>query len=383
MFTINVDTTARDDTGQPQVATRVIYDGDCVAVSKFLINDLSMDDCKQRAKQFAIDYIKTHGYLARYYTQWARGNQISWTDDLYVQLPDLDNVPMTVIKDSKMNIDARMSIQTAAQRLRDADFLLICAGAGMSADSGIPTFRQKDGLWGDLPQLAHLPADRRGIDNLSNSRLFNTDPRVGWGFFGWRLQMVRDTAPHSGFGDLLSMANTFPDHFVFTSNVDGHFQKAGFADDKVQDIHGSLHWLQGMDGNGVWSADDFVPQIDLATMTHTGDLPRSPNNPSVMARPNIWMLRDDGFNRARVNQQDARRAHAMADRKRIAVISIGAGLDIPTVHNFALRQGGFLHIRINPDDAPVKSMMTHPTFCQISMGAKDGLKALSDAFFAV
>lgn len=277
----------------------------------------------------------------------------------------------------------RLTIADAVQKLKEADLLLICAGAGMSADSGIPTFRSENGLWGDLPQLRHLPPSKRGIASLSSHRLFEEDPRFAWGFFGWRLQMVRQIQPHAGYGDLLKIAQSLPDYFVITSNVDGHFQKAGYDDSRVQEVHGSLHWMQGMDGVGCWSADDFVPEIDMETMTHTGPLPMSIKRPDMMARPNVWMLEDYCWNNTRRQLSDIYRSKAMENHvEKIAVISIGAGQAISTIHNLALRHGSnFLHIRIDPDEKPVQGMLDRPNFCQVTLGAKDALHILSDAFF--
>jgi NAD-dependent SIR2 family protein deacetylase len=277
----------------------------------------------------------------------------------------------------------RLTLESAVQKLKEADLLLICAGAGMSADSGIPTFRSENGLWGDLPQLRHLPASKRGISTLSSHRLFQDDPRFAWGFFGWRLQMVREILPHSGYTDLLKIAKALPDYFVVTSNVDGHFQKAGYDDHHIQEVHGSLHWMQGMDGVGCWSADDFIPQIDMETMTHTGPLPMSIKRPDMMARPNVWMLEDYCWNSTRRQLSDIYRSKAMENHvEKIAVVSIGAGQAISTIYNLAMHKGAdFLHIRIDPDERPVQGILDYPNFHQMTIGAKDGLNTLADAFF--
>lgn len=275
-----------------------------------------------------------------------------------------------------------MPIQDAVARLAGADMLLIAAGAGMSADSGIPTFRSDNGLWGDLPQLRHLPV-RYGIGQLSNWKLFETDPRFAWGFYGWRLENARRLQPHSGYKVLLDIAQSMPRHQVFTSNVDGHFQRAGFDDSQVVEVHGSLHWLQGVDGRGCWPADDFVPQIDLEVMRHTGDLPRTILGGHTLARPAVWMLEDWAFNHTRPEAAKRRMFdeinEVVESGGRIAVIEIGAGTVIPTVHHFARRMGTFVHIRVDPDERPVPSMLQASAyFCQVTAGAEAGLQHIAD-----
>jgi NAD-dependent SIR2 family protein deacetylase len=84
-------------------------------------------------------------------------------------------------------------------------------------------------------------------------------------FYGHRLDLYRRTQPHRCLDILRGWAAKMPrGAFVFTSNVDGHFQKARFSEDRVAECHGSIHWLQCIDGcsRRVWPADDVVPMVD-------------------------------------------------------------------------------------------------------------------------
>ena len=94
---------------------------------------------------------------------------------------------------------------------------------------------------------------------MANPSWFRKDPELAWGFYGHRLNLYRNTIPHEGFNLLLnwSKEKSFG-HFVFTSNVDGQvrvtlnyffidfyqFQKAGFDEDKIFEVHGSIHHIQ-------------------------------------------------------------------------------------------------------------------------------------------
>ena len=119
-----------------------------------------------------------------------------------------------------------MCIQTAARVISQSDCLWIGAGAGIGVDSGLPDFRGDEGFW-----KAYPPLKRLGLTfyDMANPQSFHGDPTRAWGFYGHRLQRYRSTRPHQGFQILRSWCQELgKDSFVFTSNVDGHFQSSGF-----------------------------------------------------------------------------------------------------------------------------------------------------------
>lgn len=138
------------------------------------------------------------------------------------------------------------TIYRAADAIKCADAMIITAGAGMGVDSGLPDFRGPQGFWGLYPALGRA---KLHFQDIANPQAFENHPTMAWGFYGHRLNMYRDTAPGEAFGILLDMAETMPyGAFVFTSNVDGHFQKAGFAASRVCEVHGSINHLQCLHG---------------------------------------------------------------------------------------------------------------------------------------
>jgi NAD-dependent SIR2 family protein deacetylase len=136
--------------------------------------------------------------------------------------------------------------QRCADLIDQADGLLITAGAGMGVDSGLPDFRGTEGFWKAYPALA-----KAGIhfQTIASPEAFRSSPHLAWGFYGHRLNLYRRTLPHDGFQILLDLADSMPrGAFVFTSNVDGQFQKAGFRDSEICEVHGSIHHLQCLKG---------------------------------------------------------------------------------------------------------------------------------------
>jgi len=133
----------------------------------------------------------------------------------------------------------------------------------MGVDSGLPDFRGDRGFW-----KAYPPFERLGVSfvDMANPTWFVRDPELAWGFYGHRLQLYRDTAPHRGFSILDRWAENLAHRcFVFTSNVDGHFQRAGFKRERVIECHGSIAHLQCTEPccNEIWSGSEFVPRLIL------------------------------------------------------------------------------------------------------------------------
>ena len=241
--------------------------------------------------------------------------------------------------------------ERAAQMIADADGLLITAGAGMGVDSGLPDFRGRDGFWRAYPALAKARID---FEEAACPDTFRRDARLGWGFYGHRLALYRRTVPHEGFHILRRWAARLPHGaFVFTSNVDGQFAKAGFDPARICEIHGSIHHLQCTAGCGerIWSAADFHPVIDAENCRLLNEPPHCPAC-GALARPNILMFGDWGWVERRSTLQELRLEQWLATVKDLVVIEIGAGTAIPSVRHFSENCGGKL-IRINPNEPEV------------------------------
>ena len=180
-------------------------------------------------------------------------------------------------------------VRAAADALREAEALLIGAGAGMGVDSGLPDFRGPEGFW-----KAYPPFRGMAFADVSNPHWFQADPALAWGFFGHRLHLYRAAVPHPGFEVLRRWGERMPlGSFVFTSNVDGQFQKAGFPEDRVLECHGSVHHLQCTRkcGRGIWPADGVEVDVDAATIRARSAPPTCPACGAV-ARPNVLMFGD-------------------------------------------------------------------------------------------
>ncbi len=262
----------------------------------------------------------------------------------------------------------------AAEILRQARALLVTAGAGMGVDSGLPDFRGDHGFWRAYPMYERLGINFIGAANPAH---FESDPSFGWGFYGHRTNLYRATVPHLGFALLHNWLQRYDlDGFVVTSNVDGQFQKAGFAADAILEVHGSIHHLQCTTpcSGTIWPNDETIP-IEETTM-RAQHLPRC--RCGAVARPNILMFGDYGWIGDRSSAQQER-FEAFLDHHRpeeIVVVELGAGTAIPTIRALSERigQSGARVLRINPREAQIR-----PPHLPFACGALEGLSAIDAA----
>ena len=257
-----------------------------------------------------------------------------------------------------MDTDGSADVAGAAAAISTADALLITAGAGMGVDSGLPDFRGDRGFW-----KAYPPFERLGVSfvDMANPTWFVRDPELAWGFYGHRLQLYRDTAPHRGFSILNRWAEDFAHGcFVFTSNVDGHFQRAGYDRDRVIECHGSIAHLQCTEPcrNEIWRGSEFEVEVDMDSFRAVSGLPKCPNCGAV-ARPNVLMFGDWHWIPGRTSKQEQRFSDwlAKAAGPKLVVVELGAGSAVPTVRmtseQIAARSGATL-IRVNPREPQVR-----------------------------
>lgn len=272
------------------------------------------------------------------------------------------------------------AIARGVQAVQEAEAILMTAGAGMGVDSGLPDFRGQTGFWQAYPAIAKL-----GISfaQMANPAWFDRDPRLAWAFYGHRLALYRQTKPHVGFAKLLAVAVQKPaGGFVVTSNVDGHFQQAGFDPMGIEECHGSIHYFQCSRpcGDAIWLASQPEFTID-ESFRAVGPLPVCPDCGAV-ARPNILMFGDGSWLDWRTEQQ-AERLHQWfailrRDQRRLVIIEIGAGLAVPTIRfrseSYANDPHTYL-IRINPRDFQVPESARQ---ISLPVGGAEGIALLLD-----
>ncbi len=248
------------------------------------------------------------------------------------------------------------NLQKAKQLLKSCDAFFITAGAGMGVDSGLPDFRGIEGFWNVYPKVKELGLC---FEKMANPEWFKSDPNLAWAFYGHRLHLYRDTLPHKGFDMLLELSKSkkYGAH-IFTSNVDGHFQKAGFKEEHIMECHGSIHHLQCINNcqGKLWSANSISIKIGEGFKAKE-PLPCCPKCAAV-ARPNILMFGDFGWEYFRTDMQRDRLGSWMNTLEykgaKLAIVEVGAGTAVPTVRHTSeqiAKRFNVPLIRINPRES--------------------------------
>ena len=118
-------------------------------------------------------------------------------------------------------------IEKTIERLRHTKSLLVITGAGISAESGIPTFRGNDGLWQNYR-----------AEELATPWAFERDPVTVWKWYDWRRGIIGKTEPNAGHLAIKRLEEIFPNFFLITQNVDGLHGRTGIKN--IVEIHGNL-----------------------------------------------------------------------------------------------------------------------------------------------
>lgn len=142
-------------------------------------------------------------------------------------------------------MNAEASLREIRSRLAKAKSVTVLTGAGISADSGVPTFRGTEGLWKNFrpEELASLDA-------------FERDPQLVWEWYNWRRELLASKHPNPGHEALVALEDRMNQFWLITQNVDGLHATAGSRN--LSEIHGNI-WKVRCTGCGVVEENRDVP----------------------------------------------------------------------------------------------------------------------------
>jgi NAD-dependent deacetylase len=223
----------------------------------------------------------------------------------------------------------------APDLLRDARKVVALTGSGMSAESGIPTFREpQTGLWAKYdPQ------------ELATPEAFRRNPARVFSWYASRLQAVRRATPHAGYAALVSLEGFYAGGFtVVTQNVDGMHARAGSG--SVIELHGSLEAFRCVQCRHPYPSDAV---LELAASDHEVPPPTCSKCGNFIRPGVVWygeMLPGDALERAGQAAQEADVALVIGST---SVVYPAAQL--PSM----VRAGGGKVIEVNPETTPLSS----------------------------
>ena len=238
--------------------------------------------------------------------------------------------------------------------LKSAKAIVILTGAGMGVDSGLADYRGTGGQWGKVEKQTE-----RSIFEIVNPSNLIENPDYLWTMFAHRLKEYSETIPHAGFDILKKWIEQFHlDYFIITSNIDGHFQKKGFKSTKIRELHGSIYYMQCSKpcSDTIWelklNATQLLEDIKI------GKYPQCPKCGAI-ARPNIYMFRDNTFLPNRTNKQEENFQQFINNNngEQLIVFEIGSGPHVQSIRKKTRMLGikySAVIIRINPKDFKIK-----------------------------
>ena len=273
-------------------------------------------------------------------------------------------------------MEQEKEIKLATSFIRQAKKIVILAGSGMSADSGLPTFRDKSGYWKNT-SIDHF--------RMASYTTFLNDPVVSWSFYADRIGSYRASKPHLGYEILHGWCKRMGEGncFVFTSNVDQLFLKAGFADQQIFHCHGILDFMCCSDKR-CQSRETGLNHISEEQLRETqeGSLPVCSCGQTM--RPHVMMFGDQSFHHS-VNDQVSERwktfLQSIKSADNLVVLEIGAGSTVTTVEDITwqLSKVASAVIQINPNKpAPPES---HSEWINLNGNALAMLMALNDSLY--
>lgn len=264
-----------------------------------------------------------------------------------------------------------LGIATAA--LADGGSLVVLTGAGISAESGVPTFRGPEGYW-TIGSRNYQPQE------LATHAAFERMPREIWRWYLYRRGVCRAAAPNPGHHALVELERALPDRFALvTQNVDGLHLRAGSSPTSTLQIHGNIDFARCTrscrtetfampDGFDAFGRDDALDDEAFARLV----CPRC----GAPARPHVlWFdeYYDEPLFRAESAMVCAR------DAALLVVVGTAGATSLPLQMGHAVARGGAPIIDINPEDNPFAELARRTGGRAVRGAAAAALPRLVDA----
>jgi NAD-dependent deacetylase len=248
-------------------------------------------------------------------------------------------------------------------------------GAGISAESGIPTFRGPEGYW-TVGSSVYQP------EELATWRTFSRDPELVWPWYLWRQQLCLEAEPNSAHRALVELEQTLGDQFTLvTQNVDGLHLRAGSSQNRTFEIHGNINFYRCANDcgqlkrampvlPGVSGEATFQPQWGAALECEAC---RSWMRPHV-----LWFDETYDENRYRLNST----VQAGMDASVLIVVGTTGATSLPAHLLHLAVQKDIPIIDINPHANPFARAAQQGSGAWLGMSATEGMDIVVDALSA-
>lgn len=219
--------------------------------------------------------------------------------------------------------------------ISSATRLVVLTGAGISAESGVPTFRGPGGLWKSYR-----------AEDLATPEAFARDPRLVWEWYGWRREVVRSCRPNAAHVALASFADRHQHTLIATQNVDGLHRAAGTRDDALVELHGALFRVRCT--SCAWRAlhDAAIDASSMLTLPRCADC-------GALARPDVVWFGEP------LEPRNIERAFRAAELAEVCLVIGTSGVVQPaaSLASVTLAAGGTV-IEVNSVDTRISDTAT-------------------------
>lgn len=224
-----------------------------------------------------------------------------------------------------------LTLPQLTEALRSARYVVVLTGAGVSAESGVPTFREaQTGLWA-----------KYNPEELATPQAFQRNPKLVWEWYTWRRQLVGQAKPNAGHLALAELEKLIPRFTLITQNVDELHQQAGSS--SVIELHGNLN-----------RTICFSERKVVESWSETGDIPpRCPDCGSLLRPDVVWFGETLPAEALSAAFNAAEQCDLFMSIGTSALVHPAASLPVA-----ALERGAIL-VEINPGTTPLTSHATY------------------------
>ena len=217
-----------------------------------------------------------------------------------------------------------MLTQKLLSRLKNASSVVALTGSGISAESGIPTFRGESGIW-----------ESYKVEEIASLQAMQQNPQLFWKFYNWRKELVTKVKPNLGHYSLVDFERIYEDFLLITQNVDNLHREAG--NNKIVELHGNI----------------FETKCASCGKKHQGEIVESVEVPKCkfcdgLLRPDVVLFGEN------LDNQNIRKAQEAAAGSEI-FFSIGTSALVEPAASLAYlaKANGSYIVEINKEETPL------------------------------
>jgi len=232
--------------------------------------------------------------------------------------------------------------------LKEAGFVVVTTGAGVSAESGVPTFRGEEGLW-----------HKHRAEELATPEAFARDPGLVWEWYDWRRALISKCEPNPAHRAIAGMEGMFDRFLLVTQNIDGLHRRAGSK--KIVELHGNI-WRVRCTGVCPIAENHQIPLADV---------PARCGNCGKLVRPDVVWFGEG------LNHGDLEKAFGAAETCDVMIV-VGTSAVVQPAASLpvAAKQAGAVVMEVNIEPTPLSPIMDHSIFAPAGEGLPELLEAV-------